>query len=190
MTGTLKAAFTDRVEERFGEDNAVVVMRQKSGRGIRFWVGDYRQPSDRNLSDKKIITDESGLITVPAAACSKPNSSTERITFMQSWGGGTQIHYQRLGSRPEIIRYTIEVPAAGKYQLTTTVATVSDKQSVIVRLNRRTLLNVMLPYTKGMWEQSKPETIELREGRNSIMLTFRAPNRGVSIKGFQLKPVK
>ena len=52
MTGTLKAAFTDRVEERFGEDNAVVVMRQKSGRGIRFWVGDYRQPSDRNLSDK------------------------------------------------------------------------------------------------------------------------------------------
>ena len=54
MTGTLKGAFTDRVEKRFGEENAVVVMRPKSGRGIRFWVADYRQPSDRNLSDKKM----------------------------------------------------------------------------------------------------------------------------------------
>ena len=140
--------------------------------------------------DKKIVIDETGLITVPAAACSKPRISTERITFMQSWGGGTQVHYQRLGNRPELIRYTVEVPSAGKYQLTATVATVSDKQSVIFRLNRRTLLNVMLPYTKGMWQQSEPETIELRKGRNSIMVTFRAPNRGVSIKAFQLKPVK
>ena len=54
MTGTLKGAFTDRVEERFGEENAVVVMRMRSGVGIRFWVADYRQPSDRNLSDKKM----------------------------------------------------------------------------------------------------------------------------------------
>ena len=54
MTGTLKAAFTDRVEERFGEENAVVVMRMRSGVGIRFWVADYRQPHDRGLTDKKM----------------------------------------------------------------------------------------------------------------------------------------
>jgi hypothetical protein len=48
----------------------------------------------------------------------------------------------------------------------------------------------MLPYSKGAWERTEPETIELREGRNTIMLTFRAPNRGVSLKDFQLKPVK
>jgi hypothetical protein len=52
MTGTVKEAFARRVQERFGEENAVVVMRMKSGRGIRFWVADYRQPRDRNLSDK------------------------------------------------------------------------------------------------------------------------------------------
>jgi len=54
MTGTLRDAFTDRVEEHFGEENAVVVMRMKSGRGIRFWVADYRQPHDRGLTDKKM----------------------------------------------------------------------------------------------------------------------------------------
>jgi len=41
-----------------------------------------------------------------------------------------------------------------------------------------------------MWEQSEPEVVELREGRNSFMITFRAPNRGVSLKEIQLKPVQ
>ena len=54
MTGTLKDAFADRVQDRFGQDNAVVVMRMKSGRGIRFWVADYRQPHGRGLSGKKM----------------------------------------------------------------------------------------------------------------------------------------
>ena len=54
MTGALKNAFASRVAERFGNENAVVVMRQKSGRGIRFWVADYRQPPGRGLSDKKM----------------------------------------------------------------------------------------------------------------------------------------
>ena len=100
-----------------------------------------------------------------------------------------QLHYQRLGNRPEILRYTVEVPAAGKYQLTLNVCTVSQKYEVIARLNRRTLVNTILPYTKGSWELTEPKTVELREGRNSIQLTFRAPNRGVSIKEFRLKPL-
>ena len=31
-----------------------MVMRMKSGRGIRFWVADYRQPHERGLTDKKM----------------------------------------------------------------------------------------------------------------------------------------
>ena len=60
----------------------------------------------------------------------------------------------------------------------------------IFRVNRRELVDVKLPYSKGMWTQSEPQVINLREGRNSIMVTFRAPNRGVSIKQFELKPVQ
>ncbi|MBT6348011.1 MAG: acetyl xylan esterase [Proteobacteria bacterium] len=54
MTGTVRDAFTDRVQDYFGERNVVVVMRMKSGRGIRFWVADYRQPNDRGLTDRKM----------------------------------------------------------------------------------------------------------------------------------------
>ena len=140
--------------------------------------------------DRNVTIDDSGTIRLPAVACTSPKNNTEKVTFLQSWDSGMQLHYQRLGSRPEILRYTVEAPQAGKYEITAQVATVSPQQSVIFRVNRRTLVNVTLPYTKGMWDQSEPDTIELKEGRNSIMVTFRAPNRGVSIKGFELKPVQ
>ena len=78
---------------------------------------------------------------------------------------------------------------AGKYELTLNVSTVSRQYEVIARINRRSLVNTMLPYTKGSWQRTAPEIIELREGRNTIQLTFRSPNRGVSIKELQLKPV-
>ncbi len=148
------------------------------------------KPIEIPEEDKKIVVAEDGTITVPAVACTSPQNNTDKVVFLNSWDGGMQIHYQRLGQRPEILKYSVEAPAAGKYELTMNVCTVSQKYEVIARLNRRTLVNTMLPYSKGAWDRTEPEIIELREGRNTIMLTFRAPNRGVSIKEFQLKPVK
>lgn len=141
-------------------------------------------------SDKTIVFGDDGIITIPAAACDRPTNSTDKVAFMKSWDGGTQIHYGRLGQRPELIRYSVEAPAAGAYTLVADVATVSPKQEIILRLNRRTLIDISLPYTKGMWDKSKPVTIDLKEGRNTLMFTCRAPNRGVTMKEIQLVPVK
>ena len=140
--------------------------------------------------DKKIIVTEDGTVTVPAVACSSPRNNTDKVIFLNSYDGGMQLHYQRLGSQPEILRYSVEVPSAGKYEMTMNVCTVSEEDPVIARLNRRTIVNTILPYTKGTWQRTKPETIELREGRNTIQFTYRAPNRGVSFKDFQLKPLE
>lgn len=139
--------------------------------------------------DKEVVTADDGTITIPAVACSSPRNNTDKVAFLKSWDGGMQLHYQRIGSQPEILKYTVEVPSAGKYELTLNVCTVSEKDPVIARLNRRTLVNTILPYTKGAWQRTEPEVIELREGRNTIQFTYRAPNRGVSIKDFQLKPL-
>ena len=139
--------------------------------------------------DKEVAIADDGTITIPAVACSSPRNNTDKVAFLKSWDGGMQLHYQRIGSQPEILKYSVEVPSAGKYELTLNVCTVSQKDPVIARLNRRTLVNTILPYTKGAWQRTKPEVIELREGRNTIQFTYRAPNRGVSIKDFQLKPL-
>lgn len=139
---------------------------------------------------KNIVTASDGTITIPAVACTSPTNNNEKVSFLKSWDEGMQIHYQRLGQRPEILRYSIEVPAAGEYEVTTLFTTVSTGMNAIFRINRRELVDVQLPYTKGMWQESDPQIINLREGRNSIMITFRAPNRGVSIKQLELKPVQ
>ena len=141
-------------------------------------------------ADRTIVFGKDGTITIPAAACDRPTNSTDKVAFMKSAGGGTQIHYARLGQRPELIRYSVEAPADGKYELVVQVATVSPKQQVILRLNRRTLLDMPLPYTKGLWQESEPLAVDLKEGRNTLMFTCRAPNRGVTMKELRLTPVK
>ena len=158
--------------------------------------------SDKILGDKKgeainipekdrtIIVGKDGVITIPAAACFKPTNNTDKIAFMASSGGGTQVHYARLGKRPELLRYTVELPAAGKYELTARVATVSVKQQAIFRLNRRTLINLPLPYTKGMWAKTKSQMVAMFKGKNTFGITCRVPNRGVSIKELTLTPVR
>ena len=140
-------------------------------------------------ADKKIVVGEDGAITIPVAACSTPES-TEKIRFMKSIDGGIQVHYNLAGIRPELLKYTIEVPTAGQYELTANVVTVTLNGSCLLRLNRRTMVDVEVPYTLGKWEDTKPVTIDLKEGRNTLQFTVRPPNKGLTIKAFKLTPVR
>ncbi len=87
MTGGLKAAFAARVAKHFGKENAVVVMRARSGRGIRFWVADYRQPPGRGLSEKKMKnsngTEYKRLIEATLAATQDQSFASVGFIWMQ-----------------------------------------------------------------------------------------------------------
>ena len=139
---------------------------------------------------KTIELRDNGVIFIPVAAATRPTNSTDRVLFMQSMTGETLVHYTRLGKQPELLRYTIDAPRAGKYNLVAHVATVGRKQELKLRLNRRTIIDFDLPFSLGMWKDTEPVEIVLREGRNSFMFTCAAPNRGVSIKHFTLTPVE
>jgi hypothetical protein len=139
---------------------------------------------------KQIHVADDGTITLPAVACYSPRESSDRILFLKSWDEGYQLHYARLGQRPELFKYRVEVPADGEYELTAQAATVSPNIEVLVRINRDEPAPFAMPFTKGFWETSKPIRVKLTEGRNTISVTARTPNRGVSIKNWRLKPVK
>jgi hypothetical protein len=151
-------------------------------------VGKEVEIPEENL---KIVADKDGVITIPSVACYSPRKPSDRVLFMKTWDEKDfQLHYSRLGERPELVKYRIEVPAAGEYELTAQLATVSFKQELIFRINRDEPVSHGIPYTKGLWGQMPPLKVKLEEGRNTISITARAPNRGVSFKSFQLKPVK
>ena len=138
---------------------------------------------------RKITVAEDGTITIPVAACKSPKNG-EKILFMESVDGGMQAHYGLIGQRPELLAYTVDIPKAGKYEFTANVCTVTVDRQALLRVNRRTLLDVDIPYTKADWMDTAPVELDLKEGRNRIGYTHYTPNKGVSIKHFNLKPVK
>lgn len=142
--------------------------------------------------DKTITVAKDGVITVPVAACVRPEpgNNTDRILFMKNLEDEVQVHYAGLGKRPELLKYNIEAPEAGKYNLSMRVVTVARNQKCLLRLNRRTLIDVDLPTSWGMWEDTEPVPVNLKKGRNTLMFTCKPPNRGVTLKHLKLTPVE
>jgi len=141
-------------------------------------------------ADKQIAVAANGTITIPAAACSKPTSNTGKILFMKSFLGGLQLHYSRLGN-PEVFEYTLEVPKAGRYALRARVVTVNLNTDLLLKVNNtQSPIEIPVPYTIGMWQESKPVVITLREGTNTLAFTLPSPNYGVTIKDFTLTPAR
>ncbi len=141
-------------------------------------------------ADKTITTAADGTLSIPAVACYSPRGPSDRVLLMKSHDKGMQMHYTRIGARPELVKYRIEVPTAGEYELSALLATVSIKQNMVVRINREEPVTYDIPYTKGTWMKSAPLKVKLEEGTNMISITARTPNRGISFKHFELKPVK
>ncbi len=141
-------------------------------------------------ADKTITTDANGVITIPVAACSKPESS-KKVRFMKSFDEKfVQLHYALIGERPELRTYKLKLPKGGKYEFTANVTTVTVDRNFTMRVNRRNMYNIAIPYTSAEWMDTKPVVMELKEGSNKLQLTMKHPNKGLSIRSFTLKPVK
>lgn len=88
------------------------------------------------------------------------------------------------------IQYTIDVPQAGTYKLTAKVVTSNVDQSLQVAVNGAgSPTTIALPFTIGMWGESKPVAVTLKQGTNTLHFwRDQAPQYGVAIKSFTLQP--
>ena len=50
MTGNLRKGFQETVVKGLGEENVAIVHCSRSGRGIRFWVADYKLPDEHPMA--------------------------------------------------------------------------------------------------------------------------------------------
>jgi len=138
-------------------------------------------------ADKQIVTGQNGVITIPAVACSRPRNNTANILFMKSFSGGMQMNQRQ----NEAFEYDFEVPVAGKYTLTARVVTVHKDQHLMLTPNdAQTPVDIAVPYTIGLWEETRPVEIALVKGRNTLRFARQVPNYGVTIKKFTLTPVQ
>ena len=135
-------------------------------------------------ADQKITVATDGTITIPAVAFGK---SKGKPAIMDGFGGRMQMHCGG-GFGTD---YGFDVPKSGKYILTAMVATLQDGQMFVFRPNgSEQPLEVAVPYTVGLWQQTPPLEIQLASGRNTLGFTIRDGSRGVTVMEFTLKPLK
>ena len=135
-------------------------------------------------TDQKIAINQNGGITIPAVAHSKPSGD---FAAMKSFSGGWQLHCTG-GFKAE---YAVEAPNAGKYMLTARVVTAQEGQKFQFAANdAKSPVEIAVPYTIGMWQQTQPVEIALVNGKNVLHFTLQDGNRGVTIKEFALTPMK
>jgi hypothetical protein len=88
------------------------------------------------------------------------------------------------------IHYTVEVPKAGDYTLSARAVTSNVNQSLQLAVNgAASPATIKLPFTMGMWADSEPVTVNLKQGANTLHFwRDQAPQDGVAVKSFTLKP--
>jgi len=135
-------------------------------------------------SDQNVVTSREGSITIPVAGHGK---STGSGTAMKSYSGGMQLHC-KAGFNAE---YSLDAPQAGKYALTTRVVTLQTGQKFLFGVNGATQpIEVEVPYTVGLWQQTKPIEVVLVRGKNTLNFAVKEGSRNVTIKEFTLTPMK
>lgn len=135
-------------------------------------------------ADQKPVVGIDGTITIPSVANSKPMGP---FAPMKSFSGGLQVHASG-GFKAE---YVIDAPQAGKYNLVAQVATVHEGQKFLFAAHAaKSSVEVAVPYTIGMWQQSTSVEVVLVKGRNVLQVALKEGSRGVAFKDFTLTPVK
>ena len=135
-------------------------------------------------SDQQVTASHAGAIIVPAVAQSKASGSG---AAMKSYSGGMQLHC-KAGYKAE---YTFDAPQPGKYALAARVVTLQEGQKFLLAANDdKQTAEVPVPYTVGMWDQTKPVEVNLVRGKNTLHFALKEGSRDVTLKEFALTPVK
>ena len=134
-------------------------------------------------ADRAPRTNPDGSITVPAVAHGK---ATGKASAMKSFGEGMQLHCLGGFKAP----WVIDVPKAGKYQLTAKVATGQKGQVFQISANDAPAVETPVPYTIGLWQDSTPVVLDLTAGTNTLHLGLKEGSRGVTLKEFTLTPIR
>ena len=126
-------------------------------------------------AERQVAVAPDGVVTIPAAAC----------------GGAVQPMASVLGGLQAFCSGTftcrVEAAKAGRYTLTARVVTVHDEGHLRVTANGAgEAADMVIPFTCGRWEKTRPVEITLAQGRNE--LTFAEPTRGFTLKDITLAP--
>lgn len=140
----------------------------------------------------------SGVIHVEAASFAKTGGKISwggqfpNVLVHDSFGGGKQVYFQQQ-MKEQWADYTIDVPAAGACQIVMQAACINEDQLLEVRSGDKLLATLPLAPTFGVWQETKPVTLTLAKGQQTLRIqtpvSVNAENhkRGIAVKWFELR---
>lgn len=153
--------------------------------------------------DKAFVHDDrDGMIVIPAASTSKPAKETNKILFPKSFLGGHQLLLIESSSVEYILDPDVVSTLPKKYKLTCRVCTVHRNEDPLeIRIIAvgptgcavgDTIVSVDMPYTMGMWEETKPVVVEVGgPGASSVTLKVTRLRKqfAIAMKDIKLVPL-
>jgi hypothetical protein len=102
--------------------------------------------------------------------------------------GGKQVYFQQQMKR-QWADYSVDVPAAGTYELTMKAACVNSEQVLEVSSGDKKLAAVDIPLSYGLWTLTKPADVKLEKGPQTIRVETPTTEhkRGIALRWFELR---
>ena len=172
---------------RAGKDTKWFFGDDPSKIGEYAWFKDNADGKSHPVGEKK--PNPWGLYDIYGNVCERAADTYAKDYYAKSPKADPVGPIQGRNSRME---YKINAPKAGKYSITAKVVTANYNQQIIVSANGSEPEVIMtMPFTVGKWQDSKPVTLTLKKGANTLYVSrSRPPQKGVAIKSFALKPVR
>lgn len=144
-------------------------------------------------TDLEVTTDSHGVITIPAAAYDNHARRVPGVTTMKSFSGGLQIYYhcgQPAWKKHHPFQYIVKASRSGRYEMQAQIDSVKPTEYLNLLVNHSSApVTITIPWTNGMWQQTKPVEITLIRGDNT--LTFnRGQDTGFPAKGIFALSIK
>ncbi|MBT3201787.1 MAG: SUMF1/EgtB/PvdO family nonheme iron enzyme [Phycisphaerales bacterium] len=171
---------------RAGKDTAWFFGKDASKLGDYAWFKDNAGGKSHPVGQKK--PNPWGLYDMYGNVCERISDKYAKDYYAKSPKKDPTGPSQGVKSNFE---YNVTVPRAGKYSLTARVVTANYDQNLVVSANGAAVTAMTMPFTEGLWQDSKPVTLTLKKGANTLQfLRNNPPQKGIAIKSFTLKPAK
>lgn len=140
-------------------------------------------------------TAAAGVIHVEAASFAKTGGEISwggqfpNVLVHDCFTGGKQVYFQQQMKR-QWADYSINVPAAGTYELVMKAACINSEQVLEVSSGDRKLATVDISLSYGVWTLTKSVEVKLEKGEQTVRVETPTTEhkRGIALRWFELKP--
>jgi hypothetical protein len=162
--------------------------RPVHGSGTPNKIAIFRERQSMIPSDASIECDNvSGTIVIPAASCTSPTTTTEKVMFLPCFIGGQQLYIMADAEVeykvPADLLHGTEVQ---NYNLTCRVSTAHRQEQPLSLTIGPNVYEITLPYTMALWGNSEPITISLDGAVADQTMKF---SRNMQQFGFSMRDI-